>query len=540
MTITALTNTKEYDNTTSAAATPTVSGLQGSDTVSDLSETYANANAGTGKTLSVPTYTINDGNDGNNYAVTTVPVHTGVITAVPLTITAVANTKIYNGNTSAAAVPEITSGTLQGSNTADFIETYSTRNVGMGLTLTPSGTVNDGNGGNNYSYTFVPVSTGVITPASLTITAVTNTKVYDSNTSAAAIPIVSGLQDSDTVTNLSEVYDTAAVGTGKTLTVATYTVNDGNGGLNYTVTTVANQPGVILPFQVATQLVIHTQPSATATAGQVFPTQPVIYVEDQNGNLDTSDNTTQVTATLRVGTGPLLGTTTVTVSEGIATFPNLSDDKAETIILLFTAPALAKTQSNPTTVNPAAASRLSITAPSTVTAGMPFTITVTAFDPYNNVATSYRGTIHFASSDPRASLPSNYTFTAGDDGVHTFGNGVTVQANGTQTITAIDVFNTSITGNTSVIVGTANRPNALAVGGNSASAGDLVRETNALSAPQSKPRAALAISSNPAAAIGRRHTIGQADTARERVHAELVGNLRAYLMAHRLAGSRLD
>ena len=61
-------------------------------------------------------------------------------------------------------MPTITSGTLASGDTANFIETYSTPNVGTGLTLTPSGTVNDGNGGNNYTYTFDAVSTGVITP----------------------------------------------------------------------------------------------------------------------------------------------------------------------------------------------------------------------------------------------------------------------------------------------------------------------------------------------------------------------------------------
>jgi hypothetical protein len=98
------------------------------------------------------------------------------------------------------------------------------------------------------------------------------------------------------------------------------------------------------------QLVIHTQPSPTASTGQPFPTQPVIYEEDQFGNLETGDNTTQVTASLRVGTGPLLGTTTVTVARGIATFTNLADNTAESIILLFTGPGLAKATSNPITI----------------------------------------------------------------------------------------------------------------------------------------------------------------------------------------------
>ena len=40
------------------------------------------------------------------------------------------------------------------------------------------------------------------------------------------------------------------------------------------------------------------QPSPTATAGVDFSPQPVVYVEDQYGNLETGDNTTQITAAL--------------------------------------------------------------------------------------------------------------------------------------------------------------------------------------------------------------------------------------------------
>jgi hypothetical protein len=61
------------------------------------------------------------------------------------------------------------------------------------------------------------------------------------------MPTISGLKDSDAVTGLTETYDNANVGTGKTLSVATYTVNDGNSGGNYTVTTVADYTGVINP-----------------------------------------------------------------------------------------------------------------------------------------------------------------------------------------------------------------------------------------------------------------------------------------------------
>ena len=70
----------------------------------------------------------------------------------------------------------------------------------------------------------------------------------------------------------------------------------------------------------ASQLVIQTQPSATATAGQAFATQPVVEEVDQYGNLETGDNATVVTAALFSGAGPLQGTTTATVSGGVATF----------------------------------------------------------------------------------------------------------------------------------------------------------------------------------------------------------------------------
>ena len=55
----------------------------------------------------------------------------------------------------------------------------------------------------------------------------------------------------------------------------------------------------------------------------------------------TSDNTTVVTAILASGTGPLKGTTTATLSGGMATFTNLADNTAETITLQFTGGGLS-------------------------------------------------------------------------------------------------------------------------------------------------------------------------------------------------------
>src|SRR5581483_630953 len=84
--------------------------------------------------------------------------------------------------------------------------------------------------------------------------------------------------------------------------------------------------------------------------------------------------------------------------------------------------------------------------PSPVVAGTPGTFVVTALDSTNGIVPSYTGTVHFTSSDTSATLPANYTFTAGDAGVHTFTNGATLVTAGSQSITATDVATTSITG----------------------------------------------------------------------------------------------
>jgi hypothetical protein len=100
-----------------------------------------------------------------------------------------------------------------------------------------------------------------------------------------------------------------------------------------------------------------------------------------------------------------------------------------------------------TPVTPVAtsASRLVVAGiPSSVTAGTAMSFTVTATDANGNKATGYRGTVHFSSSDGQAILPANYTFTAADNGVHTFS--VTFQTAGTESLTAADMARSSIAG----------------------------------------------------------------------------------------------
>jgi hypothetical protein len=103
-------------------------------------------------------------------------------------------------------------------------------------------------------------------------------------------------------------------------------------------------------------------------------------------------------------------------------------------------------------VSPAAASHLAISGPRQVPSSYAFTITVTAVDPYGNVATSYAGPVHFTSSDPLATLPPNYTFTQADQGKHTFTGAVILRTRGVQTLSATDLLFSSIFYKASVAV----------------------------------------------------------------------------------------
>jgi len=73
---------------------------------------------------------------------------------------------------------------------------------------------------------------------------------------------------------------------------------------------------------------------------------------------------------------------------------------------------------------------------------------VTAVDQWDNIVTTYTGTIHFTSTDGAAILPVDYTFTTGgggDNGTHTFGT-TTMNTVGVHTITATDTSNPGIKG----------------------------------------------------------------------------------------------
>jgi hypothetical protein len=106
----------------------------------------------------------------------------------------------------------------------------------------------------------------------------------------------------------------------------------------------------------------------------------------------------------------------------------------------------------------ASASALILSAPDTVTAGVPFDLTVTAVDIFGEIAVGYTDTVTFSTSDPDPGvvLPADYTFTAADAGSHSFSNTglgeITLITPGDQMITVTDTADNTITGSVTVTV----------------------------------------------------------------------------------------
>ncbi len=80
-----------------------------------------------------------------------------------------------------------------------------------------------------------------------------------------------------------------------------------------------------------------------------------------------------------------------------------------------------------------------------VTAGTPFSATVTAVDSHGNLASGYRGTVQFALSGGTGTLPADYTFTAADGGRHTF-SGIVLTSAPSQGFSVTDQASSSVTG----------------------------------------------------------------------------------------------
>ncbi|MDQ1385132.1 MAG: trimeric autotransporter adhesin, partial [Actinomycetota bacterium] len=243
----------------------------------------------------------------------------------------------------------------------------------------------------------------------------------------------------------------------------------------------ATSTGITISVGTATQIGFVTQPSATATGGTDFASQPAVAVQDAGGNTVTG-STNGVTLTITTPAGAALGCTDngpVAATAGVATFAGCDINLASTTpyTLHASAIALGTATSTGITVSVGTALGMSfVTQPSTTaTGGTNFAAqpAVAFKDGGGNTVTTMNDTVALSLTTPAgASLGCTSNAVAAVAGVATFaGCDIDLASTTPYTLFAQSgLINTTSTGIT-VSVGTASRlafstqPSTTATGG---------------------------------------------------------------------------
>jgi hypothetical protein len=225
----------------------------------------------------------------------------------------------------------------------------------------------------------------------------------------------------------------------------TLTLTDSQGtGLD-----VSSTQDVVFGVGGATQFVILDPADGTVDAAITVTVQ----AQDQFGNLVPTEQR-DVTLT---ASGSATGAGLVDLVDGVGSLA-LSNTEPETVTLTLTdtqGTGLDVSSTQDVVFDPGVATTLELSGlPDPYPAASSQDVTVTARDQFGNVATGYRGTVHFTSTDAVGGvlLPADYTFEEGDAGARTFAAGVTLITPGAQTVTATDLGDPSITGFQTVTV----------------------------------------------------------------------------------------
>lgn len=198
---------------------------------------------------------------------------------------------------------------------------YDNKNVGLNKTVSASGifitSATDGAAavyGYQLSSSMAQGNIGTITAAPLTVSAQTDTRVYNATTNSSVSPVVSGtIYGSDTIgTNPIQVFSNKNAGVNKTLTASGLVVDDGNSGNNYNISYIVNNTGVITaaPLTVAAQT--DTRAYDGTTTSNVSPViSGIIYGSDA-----VATSPTQVYDNKNVGTNKKLTASGLVINDG--------------------------------------------------------------------------------------------------------------------------------------------------------------------------------------------------------------------------------
>src|SRR5262249_46486354 len=152
---------------------------------------------------------------------------------------------------------------------------------------------------------------------------------------------------------------------------------------------VASKPSTVSPAP-ASVLKIVARPPGGIIAGQAFSVTVNAY--DPYDNLATSFSGA---VTLGAAGGNLNGILTINAVSGVATFSDLVSTTSGPLSLSASSGSLTSPPTPPVDVSAATATQLVVTTPppDPVTAGQPFTLVVSAEDPFQNVDASFNGNV---------------------------------------------------------------------------------------------------------------------------------------------------
>ncbi|MBI5548252.1 MAG: lamin tail domain-containing protein [Deltaproteobacteria bacterium] len=211
-------------------------------------------------------------------------------------------------------------------------------------------------------------------------------------------------------------------------------------------------------------LVLAVETSPTAVAG--MPASVTVTAKDSQGNrLTAYIGTVRVTSTDTRASLPA-PYVFLPADQGSKVFNNVIFQTAGAWTITATDTATLVSGQASVSVEPALAAGLKVSVqPLTVVAGAKAAVTVEAQDAFGNTASGYVGSIRFTSDDEDAVLPTDYTFTSADLGVHVFTEGVEFHTSGTRSLTAADVAQGSRNGTQSDITVLPGPAEALQVSG---------------------------------------------------------------------------
>ena len=194
-------NSKTYDGSTAATGALTLNGVVAGDTVGTAGSTFtfADKNAGTGKTVAI-TGTALIGTDSGNYTLTVPASALADILKKALTATTTANGKVYDGTTVATGSVSL-NGVVAGDTvgTTGSVFSFADKNAGTGKAVNVTGTTLTGADSGNYTLTLPAGTLADILQKALTASVSANGKTYDGTTATTGSVALNGVVAGDDV-----------------------------------------------------------------------------------------------------------------------------------------------------------------------------------------------------------------------------------------------------------------------------------------------------------------------------------------------------